>query len=113
MAGTRSITRKQGDTFKFNFRAETGNGVPINLTGYTIKLQVRESAGSPTAFINLSTGNGITINGADNNRVSCYLQDLSNVPVGRWVYDVEFTEPSGDKFTWLEGPFICTDQVSV
>lgn len=112
MATVRSLTRKQGDTFKWAFRIEQ-NGVPLNLTGYTIKMQVRESAGSDKLFLDLQTGSGITIGGDYNNRVSFYAQNLNSVPVGTWKYDIEFTEPGGDKFTWVEGPFICTNQVSV
>lgn len=112
MAGVKSITRKQGDTFRFAFRYEI-SGEPVNLSGYTIKMQVRESAGSNNLYLSLTNGSGVTIGGAGNNRVSFYAQNLNDVPIGRWQYDIEFTEPGGDKFTYLGGPFICTNQVSV
>jgi hypothetical protein len=60
--GTYNITCPQGATWDTTFTVTVGNS-PLNLTGYTAAMQVRESADATTPLISLTNGSGITLGG--------------------------------------------------
>lgn len=112
MAGNYPISLIQGDTFNFNFRLEIDNE-PWDLTGYTAKLQVRQSTFSSNTLLSLSTTSGITLNNIG--EVSCTASSTltSALPTGRWIYDFELTSPDQTKTTILQDVFIVAPQVTV
>ena len=69
--------------------------VPYTLTGYTVRMQVREAPGSKL-LLDLTIGDGLTWS---NQAGGVFLIDISAVdlaatPVGVWVYDLELV-PAG------------------
>ena len=59
------ITINQGATFELTITWKDSAGTAINLTGYTARLNVRETYSSSTAVLTLTTENGgITLGGA-------------------------------------------------
>ena len=64
IAGIYNFTMDQGSTYTVQMVYLDPNGNPINLTGYTAKMQLRLQYGDPVAALTLTTENGgITING--------------------------------------------------
>lgn len=107
MSGKYNIVAKQGATYNLNFTVET-DGVPWNLTGYTFAMQVRRSTASTTTLLNLTSA---TMNSSGQVSVTVPATTMSDVPAGRWVYDIELT--TGTTVTRiLEGRFIVTPQVT-
>lgn len=51
----------QGDTFDLEITYEDLNGVPINLTGYTFTLEVRDKPGGSILCASCTLGDGITV----------------------------------------------------
>lgn len=64
-AGIYNFIMDQGSTYTVQLVYNDPNGNPINLTGYTAKMQLRLQYGDPVAALTLSTdvGGGIVIDG--------------------------------------------------
>lgn len=108
MSGKYNIVAEQGATFNLNFRVET-DGVAWNLSTYTFAMQVRRSTSSSTTLLNVTSA---TMTSAGHVSVTVSAATMSDVPAGRWVYDIELTS-SGDEVTRiLEGRFIVSPQVT-
>lgn len=58
MAGKLNLTINQGETFTHILKWSDENNTPVNLTGYTAKLQIREKPEAVNPLIELSTENG-------------------------------------------------------
>jgi uncharacterized membrane protein YkoI len=72
-------------------------------------MQVRRSTSSSTTLLNITSA---TMTAIGQVSVTVDAATMSDVPAGRWVYDIELTS-SGDEVTRiLEGRFIVTAQVT-
>jgi hypothetical protein len=108
MSGKYNIVAEQGATFNLNFRVET-DGTAWNLSDYTFAMQVRRSTSSNTTLLNITSA---TMTSLGQVSVTVSAATMSDVPAGRWVYDIELTS-SGDEVTRiLEGRFIVSPQVT-
>lgn len=108
MSGKYNIVAEQGATFNLNFRVET-DGTPWDLSDYTFAMQVRRSTSSSTTLLDITSA---TMNSSGQVSVTVPAATMSDVPAGRWVYDIELTS-SGDEVTRiLEGRFIVSPQVT-
>jgi len=111
MAGSYNIVTVEGDTWVFNSVVDT-DGFPWDFTGYTAKMQVRESTVSTGTLLNLSTSNYITLNSLGQISITVPSTVMANVKDGRFVYDLEVTSAGGVKTTLLQGSFIVSPQVT-
>ncbi len=108
MSGKYNIVAEQGATFNLNFRVET-DGTAWDLSDYTFAMQVRRSTASSTTLLDIDTA---TMTALGQVSVTVSAATMSDVPAGRWVYDIELTS-SGDEVTRiLEGRFIVSPQVT-
>ena len=101
----------QGATLDKTFTAEN-DGDPVDWTGYTAALQVRQYYGSDTTVLSLSTGSGIaalTSNGQIT--ITATATQTAAIPAGNYVYDLELTSGSY-KIRLLEGRFTVTPEVT-
>ena len=96
---------EKGTTFKYTLSYTDSTNNPINLTGYTAKMQIREQYISSEILAELSSANGkITINGTQG-------KILLNVPAHEtddyiWmsgVYDLVIISSGGEVTRLLEG----------
>ena len=90
-AGIYNFVMDQGSTFTLQMVYQNGAGTPINLTGYTAKMQLRLQYGDPVAALTLTTENGgITINGPTGtiNLLATDEQTLTLDPTF-YVYDLD------------------------
>ena len=86
---TYNITCPQGATYDTTFTV-TQNGSPLNLTGYTAALQVRDSYSATAAEISLTNGAGITLGGtAGTINVVVASTVTAGVAANTYVYDLE------------------------
>ena len=92
-AGIYNFTIDQGSNWDLNVVYKDANGNPINLTGYTAAMQLRQNYNSDTAVLTLSTSNGgITITGAQGKLVlSATAIQTGALDAGFYVYDLEIT----------------------
>jgi hypothetical protein len=108
MSGKYNIVAEQGATFNLNFRVET-DGTPWNLTGYTFAMQVRRSSSATATLLNITSA---TMTSVGHVSVTVSAATMSDVPAGRWVYDIELTSSGNEVTRILEGRFIVTAEVT-
>lgn len=103
-AGKYNITAYQGATYDLNL-TWTVNNVPVNLTNYTVAMQVRAAANASTAILSLTNDSGITLGGtAGTINVNIPANTMGAASPGQYVYDLELN--SGSAVTRLiQGTF--------
>lgn len=114
MAAKQNFTIEQGATFKKRMIWRNKNGRPIDLTGYTAKMQLRTAASSSTSILDLLTSNSrITIDGTHGIiDLLVSATDTAALSVMTAVYDLILTSPTGTVTRLLEGKITITPGVS-
>ena len=108
MAARLDLTIEKGSTFERVFTWKTRNpttGVlePVNLAGYGARAMMREEYDSPTPFVSLTVGNGLTLTEATG-EISLVVTSAQTTAIlaERGVWDIELF--SGDTvYRLLEG----------
>lgn len=109
-----NFTIEQGATLMKPFIWKDSDGVPVDLTGYTAKMQVRQSPQSGTVLLELSTSNGrITLGGAAGT-ITLALTAAITAAIAwrRGVYDIELTSGDGTVTRLLEGEIQVSKEVT-
>jgi len=103
-ATTYDILIEQGATFS-QVITYKDNGVAVNLTGYTARMQVRSTLESATTVVELTTANGrIALGGAAGTiTLTISATDTAGLTSGRGVYDLELVSGSGIVTRLLQG----------
>jgi hypothetical protein len=107
-----NTTCPQGATYDIQFTYKI-NKFPVNLTGYSARMQVRESYSSPNTLVSLSTGSGITLGesaGTINILISA-VETAAFTP-NTYIYDIELVSPNQSVIRIVEGSFIVTPEVT-
>ena len=96
---------EQGATFTLALAYKDANDVPINLTGYSARMQIRHKAGSASALIDATTANGkIVLVAADGGiTVTVPATDTDALTVTTGVYDLEIEDASSVVTRLLQG----------
>jgi hypothetical protein len=102
----------QGSTFRRTL-TYTLDEVPVNLSGYSSRLQVREAYYSQNPLVSLVSGSGITLGGsAGTIDILISASATSQFPTGTHVYDLEIVSPSNIVDRLIEGTFNVTPEVT-
>jgi hypothetical protein len=104
------ILVEQGSTWRVVLTVYDEDGDPVDLTGYTARMQVREAVDSLSPVFSLTTPEGspggITITGPAG-QVELLIPDETST-AWTWtfgVYDLELVSPDGDVDRLLKGEF--------
>ena len=123
----KNINIRRGDTKEMFFRVRTkvwnagtstyDPGPYKDLTGYTITAQVRQTKSSVTPLLefNITIGNQADeVDGRGAVLMKIPASQTASVPtsIPTGVYDVQFTEPDTDVFTYLEGAVTFDEDVT-
>jgi hypothetical protein len=102
---TYDLTIRQGATWVQALRWEDSASVPVDLTGYTARMQVRPVVQSPTVIISLTTENGrITLGGATGNiTLNLDAETTAAIEQPNGVYDLELESADGTVTALLGG----------
>jgi hypothetical protein len=102
----------QGSTFRRTLTYTLDN-IPIDLSGYSSRLQVRQAYYSDDPIVSLVSGSGITIGGSAGT-IDLFISasTTSNFPTGTHVYDLEIVSPSNIVDRLIEGTFNVTPEVT-
>ena len=97
------ITIEQGTTFVLNAVWKDSTGTPVDLTGYTAKMQARWTYADANALVTFTTAdNTITLGGINGTITVTGMATLPGVTKPRTgVYDLELTQTSTGKVTRL------------
>jgi phage tail sheath gpL-like len=112
-AGIYNTTIDQGSIWSVVLVYTDSNNVPVNLTGYTAAMQLRQNYNSTTADLTLTTANGgITIVGATGTiTITATATQTGLLDSGFYVYDLELT--SGSNISRLiQGQLTVAEQVT-
>ena len=97
------ITIEQGAEFVMNLTWKNPAGSPVNLTGYTAKMQARLKYSDITPLVTFSTSDGTIVLGGALGTVAvsgpATMSGITKPVVG--VYDLELTQTSTGKITRL------------
>jgi len=104
----------RGATFSEHFTWKDENGTPIDLTGFTARMQLREQVESTEAFLNLTSENGgISLGGVLGMiEVVASATATSAVNATSGVYDLELVASDGTVTRLLEGLVIISPEVT-
>lgn len=113
-AASHDILIEQGATFQLNLVWKDSSNVPINLTGYTARMQVRNKITDASPLLSFTTENGaIVLGGALGTIAITGLATLTDaLTVRSGVYDLELVSPTGIVTRLVEGRATITPQVT-
>ena len=110
--GKYNMVCPQGSTFSQDLTYSVDDA-PVNLTGWTAAMQIRDKHTSTTAISTLTTVNGgISILGGGVIRITISNTATAAFLAKDYVYDLELTSPLGVVSRILEGKFIVTPEVT-
>lgn len=103
----------QGSTFNRRITYKIDE-VPVNLTGYSSRLQVRETHYATDVIADLSTVNGDITLGGSAGTIDILITDAETATfdAGTFVYDLEIEASNGTVDRLIEGNFIVTPEVT-
>ena len=108
------ITINQGATFELTITWKDSAGTAINLTGYTARMQVRETYSSTSTIVSLTSGSGITLGGAAGTiaiLISATTTAALTAPFSG-VYDLELVSAGGVVTRLLQGAATVSPEVT-
>ena len=115
MAGTYNITVEQGATFERTITV-ADDGVARDISGYTIRMQVRKRRSDTDTFLDIDTTSGeIAITDAANGIFTITLSATTTAAlaeVSGYRYDLELEDGSGVVTRLLEGSFRVSAEVT-
>lgn len=90
-AGLYDITIEQGATFQMNLTWKDSTGSPVNITGYTARMQVRENYEAESTLVSLtSTGGDIVLGGSLGTiAITIAASATQTLQLDEAVYDLE------------------------
>ena len=108
-----NFTLTIGDTFSEVAFEVKKNGTAIDLTGATIKMQLRKNYSdvSPALALTSVSSAGITITTAASGQFKINEQ-IIDIEVFNYVYDIQFTLSTGEVKTYVKGGFNITPEVT-
>lgn len=102
----------QGSTFRKTITYKL-DSVPVDLSGYSARLQVRQTHYSTSAIASLTSSSGITLGGsAGTIDILINDEETKDFPAGNWVYDLEVESSGGIVDRLIEGSFVVTPEVT-
>lgn len=113
-AATHNITIEQGATFTLNLVYKDSAGTPINLSGYSARMQIRRTYTSPSALATFTTQNGRIVLGTSSGTVAVKGDAALTAALAAKtaVYDLELVNPAGDVTRLIRGAVTITPEVT-
>jgi len=99
------LTIRQGSTWTQSIVWKSSDGDPVNLTGYTARMQVRPVIQSETVIVALTTENGrIALGGSDGTlTLELDAETTADIEQASGVYDIELESSDGTVTAILQG----------
>jgi hypothetical protein len=106
-AGIYNFTIEQGTTVVKQFTYKDANAVIVDLSGYDVRMQLRDTIGSSTVIDSFTTSSGLSILGSANSTSSGTIQlrieaaSSSLYTFTTAVYDIEIEDTGSSTVTRL------------
>jgi len=104
VTSTKNLTINKGSGYRINFTISK-DGDPADLTGYSIRGQVRPSSSSTTVLLNMTMANLLLKIDNDNSQIIMNFPEsfTRRVPGTYAVYDLELLSPTADAYKIVTG----------
>jgi|688.fasta_scaffold1407272_2 hypothetical protein len=118
IAGIYRITCDQGATFErtltvYNPSISGASATPVNLTGYSARMQVRPETDSATVLVELTTENGRLALGGAAGTIDMEIEAEVTATIDRdGVYDLEIYNNAGKVYRVIKGRFVLEPEVT-
>ena len=108
------LSISKGADYEEFFNLKDGNNQPLNLDGYSARMQIRPYLSSDIVLIDATTENGIISINGPLGRIKINLSETqtSNLIYTESVYDLLITSPSGFTNKVLQGKVIVSLNVT-
>lgn len=104
IAGVYNFTIDQGATFSRQLTLKDASDDPMNLTGYTARMQIRPEIESDEVMVELTTTNGRIALGGVAGTVTLTISATVTATIDKeGVYDLELVTPAGEVYRALKG----------
>ncbi len=119
--GELNLTMYQGASWDYTLTWTTTAGsvtTPVDLTGYSARMQVRETQSSTATILSLTSGSGITLGGTagtillEADATTTAGIATSQTPQNQFVYDLELVSGAGYVTRLVEGNFLIDPEVT-
>ena len=102
----------QGSTFSKRIKYSIDD-IPVDLGGYSARLQVRPTHYSEEIILDISSFGGISLGGSAGT-IDLFVDSFitEDFPTGNFVYDLELESSGGIVNRLIEGSFIVTPEVT-
>ncbi len=119
--GELNLTMYQGASWDYTLTWTTTAGsvtTPVDLTGYSARMQVRETQSSTATILSLTSGSGITLGGTagtillEASATTTAGIATSQTPQNQFVYDLELVSGAGYVTRLVEGNFLIDPEVT-
>jgi hypothetical protein len=111
-AGNYDIYIEQGATLSLPIIWKDSDGNVINITGYTARMQVRQTRPSTTVLLSATTENGKLVIDGSNGKVTISLSATAAITWLTGVYDLELASPGGVVTRLIEGSVTVSQEVT-
>lgn len=106
----------QGATFGYTFTWQLQAGTvtsPVDLTGYSARMQVRRTYDSTAVALTLTSSSGIVLGGTAGTIIlDANPTTTAAIPAGQYVYDLEMVTAGSAVTRLLQGTFIVDPEVT-
>ena len=115
MAGQKNFEVDQNATFSFIVEYKDNNGLPINLTGATAKMQVRDQKGGTKLAFSLTSPSGGIVIDPTNGKITIKMTptQTSKLFYPKSSYDIMVTDSNANKIKLLEGYMTLSRSVTI
>lgn len=112
--GTYDFEVYQGDTLDKTFTWFDADSDPVDLTGYSARMHVRESVDATDAVLELSSDDGDIVLGGSAGTIQVVVSgdDMGDVEAATYRYDLELTSSGDVVQTLLKGKFKVVAEVT-
>lgn len=106
-------TAGQGETWNLNLLWKDSAGTPVNLTGYSARMQARSTYAATATALSITAGSGITLGGtAGTIAISVPAATTAALGAASYVFDLEVESGAGVVTRLVEGNLIVTPEVT-
>lgn len=113
-AGVINLIIEQGTDYTLPLIWKDENDAPIDVTGFTARMQAREAKASTTTFLDMTTENGQIIMGINDGLITLTLTSAVTTAITaiQGFYDLEIIDGSGLVTRLLEGQMTISQEVT-
>jgi len=101
----------QGDTARSTITWRV-KGEPVDLDGYTAKMQVRSGSPAASPVLELTSGSGITLGSAGEISITVPAATTAALDPEIYIYSLELTSSGGEVTTLIAGQLTVTQEVT-